>query len=382
MKRIARILFHGLLILCLLVSAAAAESTISIAEIQKYGNLILTLSGSEFLRQGYTYGDLITVRINDVPYDMPVGTSYSDVAEGSMICRVIVDPASGEDAVILAINMGDLASFCRLAVKTAVNEEPGYRWDMLAREPVRISFSMREAGGYLNEFMLRQLVRTNERADYPALTDEQFANFRVVSTTGMGENLLYRSSSPVNPELGRNRYADAALANAGVRTVINLADSREQMQSYDGFDLSAYANCSVIALNLGVDFSAESFQTGLAQGLRFLISGEDPWLVHCTEGKDRAGFVSALLECFMGASAAEVLEDYMITYENYYGVEPGTEKHEIIAQSNIAQSLADAFEIPQLEGADLAAEAEQYLLDQLKLTPEEILTLREKLGGR
>ena len=42
----------------------------------------------------------------------------------------------------------------------------------------------------------------NNREDYPELTDEQFANFRNIATTGMGAGILYRSSSPINPELG------------------------------------------------------------------------------------------------------------------------------------------------------------------------------------
>ena len=85
------------------------------------------------------------------------------------------------------------------------------------------------------------------------------------------------------------------------------------------------------------------------------------YYVHCTEGKDRAGFVSALLECFMGASYDEVVADYMVTYKNYYGVEPGTDKYEAIAASNIIKSLEKAFGVEDLKTADLKAEAEEYI---------------------
>ena len=36
------------------------------------------------------------------------------------------------------------------------------------------------------------------------LSDEEFANFRQIAPN------LYRSSSPINPEIGRNTYADAS----------------------------------------------------------------------------------------------------------------------------------------------------------------------------
>ena len=66
-------------------------------------------------------------------------------------------------------------------------------------EPIAVSFALKEAGAYYDQWMIHQLTRTNERADYATLTDEAFANFRVIATTGMGAGKLYRSSSPVNP---------------------------------------------------------------------------------------------------------------------------------------------------------------------------------------
>ena len=151
------------------------------------------------------------------------------------------------------------------------------------------------------------------------------------------------------------------------------------MRGYEGFDTSYYSTQAVIALNLGVDFSAEDFRAGLAEGLRFIASGEAPFLVHCNEGKDRAGFVCAVLECLMGASAEEVVADYMVTFRNYYKVEPGTEQYAIIARSNICKSLAAAFGVADIAEADLKAEAEAYLLE-IGVSAEEIEQIRANLG--
>ena len=240
---------------------------------------------------------------------------------------------------------------------------------------------MKEPAGYLDQYLLRQLTRTNERADYAHLTDAAFANFRPVETTGMGKGVLYRSSSPIDPENGRNTYADAAAREAGVETVLNLADSLEGMEKQAGWMDSYYAGCEIIALNLGVDVMSAEFRHGLAEGLRFLAAHDAPYLVHCTEGKDRAGFVSALLECFMGASADEVLSDYMTTYINYYGVMPGSEQYRLVLESNIEKILKTAFDTDDLAAADLAAEAAEYMRLELQMAEEDIVQLRQKLAG-
>ena len=355
-----------------------------VVDIEKYGNLDLKVTGSELLAFGLAYGDIITVEVNGKTYDMPVGTNYSDVDNGLPICRVVIDEENNKDYVVLAINMGDLATTAGIATKTKIEEDPGYRWDYNEgiTTPVVVKITLKEAGGYYEEWLMRQLTRTNVREDYPDLSDAEFANFRVIATKGMGENILYRSSSPVNPELGRNTYADAAMREAGVKTVMNLADTEAGMKAYEGYEDSYYATAKVIPLNLGVDFTAPEFKAGLKEGFLFIASNEGPYLIHCNEGKDRAGFVSALLECLMGATADEVIADYMVTYYNYYGVKPDTEQYQAIAKSNIMKSLATAFDIADItaEDVDLAAEAEAFLKEEVGMTEEEIAALKASLG--
>ena len=366
-----------LLCLCLAILWGANAQGITVTEIQKYGNLVLSIKGTELMEQGFAYGDVITAAIGGNEYEMPVGSNYSDVDNGCLVCRVTA-PNDG-DAVILAINMGDLATTAGIAVKTKTEAEPGYRWDYTAAQPVEVAITMKEKGGYYDQYVMHQLARTNEREDYAHLTDEAYANFRQVTTSGMGEGKLYRSSSPVNPELNRNSYADAAMKAAGVKTVVNLADTLEGMQAYEGYGDTYYQGCRIIPLNLGVDFAAEDFQAGLAQGLKFMAANEGPYLVHCNEGKDRAGFTAAVLECLMGASAQEVVADYMTTYANYYGVAPGSEQFKVVASSNIEKSLAAAFGVADIYAADLAAEAEDYLTQTLGLTAEETAALKANL---
>ena len=370
-----------------LVPMAFAEDlpqvTTEVTGIQKYGNLDLKIKGSELQELGFKYGDIVTVGINGKTLEMPVVSNYSDVDQGSMLCRIVNDDDT-KDYVVLAINMGNLAENAEIADKVKIPEDPGFKW--VYREgvklPVVVTITLTNPGGYYDQWLLHQLKRTNERDDYPQLSDAEFANFRQVTTTGMAPGVLYRSSSPVNPELNRNGYADAAMCKAGVKAVMNLADSKEEMEAYEGFADTYYSQQNIAALNLGVDFASAEFKQGLADGFTFFANEEGPYLVHCTEGKDRAGFTSAILEALMGASAEEIVADYMTTYFNYYGVEEG-EQYDVIANSNIKKSLAAAFGIPDItaEGVDLAAEAYAYLKEDLGMEEETIALLKQKLGG-
>jgi len=244
---------------------------------------------------------------------------------------------------------------------------------------IAIGLTLKEKGGYLDQIALHHFTMSSVRADYPGLTNEQYANFRNVSTTGMGANALYRSASPVNPKYNRNREADAAVRAAGIRTVMNMADNESDMKGYPGYAETCYSGLDVIPLDMVVDFEKPIFRDGLAEGFRFLASHEGPFLVHCSVGKDRAGFACAILESLMGAAADEVVADYMISYYNYYGIEPLSETYEAVADANIRKTLAAAFGIDSIASADLAACAEAYLA-KIGLTADEISALKTRLG--
>ena len=349
----------------------------------KYGNVYTDCAAENFTEDlGLSYGDLATVKFLDQELVLPVVPTYSYVDSGKP-ALLIAQNEKGEPTgyAFLAINMGNFLETYGIATK-GTDADGNWYWTACegVEFPIIVTFELYEKEGYMAEYLLHELTRTNNREDYADLTDEEFANFRNIDTTGMGEGILYRSSSPINPELGRNTYADAAAEAAGVKTFVNLADSKSDAEGYEGFADTYYSQQNVIYLSLGVDFAAEDFQAGLAEGLRFIIANEGPYLVHCTEGKDRAGFTSALLECFMGASYDEVVEDYMVTYYNYYGVEPGTEKYTAIANSNIVKSLSIAFGVEDLAAADLQAEAIEYLLG-IGLNVNEVIELAYRLSG-
>ncbi len=347
----------------------------------KYGNVYTDCKAEDFVNKlGYTWGDMVTVKFLDKELTLPVVPDYSYVDSG--VAAVIIKKNENDlptGYVSLAINMGNFGETYGLGLKQT-DADGNWYWEAGANVsyPVEVTVTLAEKEGYLAEYLLRQLVRTNNREDYPQLGDWSFANFREIAFGDVASKRLYRSSSPINPEIGRNTYADAALEEVGVTVIMNLADSSEVAKGYPDFEESYYSEQKVIYLNLGVDFAAEDFKSGLAKGLRFFANNKGVYAVHCTEGKDRAGFVSALLECLCGASYEDVVTDYMQTYINYYGVEQGTQKYDTIVKSNITKSLMSAFGVEDLAEADLSKEAQDYI-SSLGLSLEEINMLKNNL---
>lgn len=344
-----------------------AEVAGTVAEVQKYGNLTMDIQPKALYDAGFKTGDILKVTVGDNVLEIPFCTSYSDVDTGSNVVR----DDKAKNLLVVAVNMGNFS--------TKYNVKVGDK----------VTFSMLEKEGYLAEYLLRQLKRTDVRSDYA--TDSIFANFRSITTNGIKPGVLYRSSSPVNNELGRAAYANGLAEAVGVKTVLNFADSDEEIKGYiaeKDFDSDYYKSLfeggKVKALSMGVDVAGEDFGKKLAEGLRFLGKNDGPYLIHCTEGKDRAGFVSAILESLMGAKLEEVVADYMTTYQNYYKVEKGSEQYTAIANSNIIASLTTVVigyeKGADITGVNLASAAESYL-KKIGLTSDEISALKSKLSA-
>lgn len=347
------------LLLCFALPALCDEAGIStrVSQIDKYGHAVLALLPEALADAGFALGDVVTVTAGDFSRDMPYFDGFYVERGEFLLCAY---PGGG--GVRLCVNYGSFASAAGIAggdeVTLAVKEKAG-------------ALALQEMGS---------LVYTNDRADYES--DEVFANFRPVTAGGIKEGRLYRSASPANNKYGRAPYANALAEAAGVRGVMNLANTQEELaELFSAEDFSSlyyktlFGEGRGIALGLSVDFSDEDFLRGIAKGFSFLSRQETPFLIHCTEGKDRAGFACVLLEALMGATEDEIVSDYMKSYENYYGVQPGTDRYEWIADNNVRVML----QAPAGEGdTDLSAAAEELLLS-CGMTEAEIGALRTKL---
>jgi protein-tyrosine phosphatase len=102
-----------------------------------------------------------------------------------------------------------------------------------------------------------------------------------------------------------------------------------------------------------------------------LLEDRAPLIIHCTAGKDRTGFASALILHALGVADEVIAEDYLLTNQHYKrDATAATDLPEDVrnAIGNVdASYLAAAFEAVGKEYGDL----ETYLRDGLKLgTPE------------
>lgn len=364
------------LLLCLSLAAPALflpaaglgetpSVTCSVQEIEQYGHARLDITIDDFNAAGFTLGDIITVTVGEQTWDMPYFNGYY-ADPGQFLVRAY----PGHTYIGLCINYG------RFADETGV----------AAGDPVTLT--LKEKGGALDIQEIYNLEYGNDRADFPS--DEAFANFRPVVMGSIAEGRLYRSCSPVYNKFGRAAAGNAFAEAVGINAVMNLANTPEEVTALiaqEDFASDYYKNLfesgRVIALGLGADFTSEDFRKGIAEGLAFLAGQEPPYLVHCNEGKDRAGFAAMILEALMGASAKEIEADYMLSYTDYYFTEPGSAQYEIIAEKNIREMLryiAGLEKGASLEGVDLAAAAEKWLLSG-GMTQEQLTALQEKLSA-
>ena len=319
-----------------------------VTEIEKYGHAVLDVTIADFEALGFTLGDVVTVTAGDYTADMPYLDGYY-VDSGEAMLRAY----PGKDYLAVCINYGKFNEVAKVEVGS------------------EITITMKEKGGAAALQATYSLKYTNDRADYA--TDEIFANFRPVVMGNIAEGRLYRSASPVNDENSRAATADKLIEAAGVKAVMNLADTDEEMAEYiaaEGFASPYYKSLvdaqAVIALGMPVNYASEEFGEGIVKGLTFLAQHEGPYLVHCTEGKDRAGFTSALLEALMGAKLEDIVADYMTSYVNYYHIDPvaDKDKYDLIAEGNVMEMLRAVAGLEKgadLSKTDLAKAAESYL---------------------
>lgn len=327
----------------------------TIATVDKYGNVATDIASDTMAAAGYELGDVVTISVGANDIDAPFVGTYSDVDRGAFLLR----PTNG----IIALAM----SYDNFAGKTGTEEG------------MSVTLSMAEKAGYLNEYEIRHLEKSEERSDYAS--DPIFANFRNVVMGKIPAGRLYRGCNPVLDD-ARAPYAAKLVEEAKIRTVINLADSEESMApNLPGapYYRQLVNDGKVIALNMGIDFNDPAFTAKLKDGLLFMVANEGSYYIHCNEGKDRAGMVVALLEALMGATVQEISDDYMVTYMNYFNVAKDDAKYPIIAKI-----ITDLF--IQMNGgapvndANIQGVAENYIIQTVGLTADQVQTLKVRLS--
>ena len=364
-KLVSLLLCCALLCVGVFVFADNPAVTGKVTEIEKYGHARLDVTIEAFTAAGFELGDIVTVKAGMFEGDMPYFNGYY-VDNGEYMVRAF----PGHETIAICINYGKFAETAGIGVGDEV------------------TITLKEKAGALTMQQVYSLVYTDDPADYDS--DEAFANFRPITVGGIGEGKLYRSASPVNDEHSRSAVANRLIEQAGVKAVMNMADTEEEVAGFaveEGFDSAYYMELvqsgHVIALGMPVNFASDEFAEYIVKGLTFLSSQDTPYLIHCTEGKDRAGFGSMIVEMLMGASEEEIVADYLVSYLNYYHLDKDAdaEKLEMIAEKNVREmirAVAGLEKGANLIDTDLAANAEYYLIVH-GMDVVALETLKEKL---
>ena len=280
------------------------EPTITgkITSYNEFGAAMLDFTQADMTEAGFTLGDVISITVDDKELIMPYYDGYYS-RNGEYLC--VAYPA--------------YPSICFTANNIGLPEE------LTGLEGHTVVIKMVEKGGRLDVQTALSMSYTLDRKDYPDFTDEQFANARTSKGGRLASGVLHRSSSPFCDDINRAYYVSEYMESEKVMTVLNLADTEEKMKSYDmpPYSRQLWEEGNVILCPLKADPTADDFNKRLIAALKELPSRPAPYIVHCMEGKDRTGYVCALLEGLCGATYEEIVDDYLITYNNFFHLNPG-----------------------------------------------------------
>lgn len=385
-----RLLIIILAVMTLMSGCKKKEEPVKVTGLEtihetEFGGVYLKMTIDDFNKLGFEYGDSVDVefsngyKLEDIPY---YNGYYVDAGEALLIAY------PGYDYIKAAINYGE-DLWERAHLKTLLQETKSLWTTALLDENSTATVTLREKGKYRDVQEARDIHYSDDRTKFPS--DIVFANFRNVVMGSIKEGMLYRSASPCDNQHNRAPYVDELMKQAGVQAILNLSDNDTKINGYinkDGFSspyfLSLYNEGKVFPIALNMNYLSEEFAQKIAQGFIQLIQKPTPYLVHCTEGKDRTGFVIMLLEALAGATYQEIADDYMLTYDNYYKInmEKDPAKYKTILEKNLDAMLKFIVnnDNVDIKAEELAPYARQYLL-KAGMNDAQIDALLAKLAG-
>ena len=387
MKKISGIKIFVLALLILSLCACQKkkeESNPSIADYpieheMEYGGVYIKIAIDDFNALGFSFGDSIDLtfdngkKLEDIPY---YNGYYVDAGEPLLIGY------PGYEYIKATINYGqDL--WDEFSLKVPANVEGLWKKAVL-EEHNTATITLHEKGKYLPIQEASDIHYFDERERYDS--DAMFANFRSMNLGKLKRDVIYRSASPCDNQHNRAPYVDALIKEAGVKTILDLADNEVKIEKYIARDdfaspyfLSLYDSDQVIPIALNMNYLSDDFGMKIVQGFNLMAEKEGPYLIHCTEGKDRTGFVAMLIEALAKASYEEIEADYMKTYANYYRIDKSNdkEKYQIILERNLDGMIAFMVNDAGIDfkNCDLSIYAENYL-QRCGMSEEQIQALK------
>lgn len=328
------------------------EMNATVTRDEKFNAAIVSITPEEFKELGFNLGDSCDIFFENgkTIKDVPFYNGYY-VQNGAPV--IVAYPGASN----ISITYNNLGIWYELNLKD--NEKVDIRLNVAGKYK-----EVQEALGQVYSF---------DRTDYD--NDVQFCNFRALNGGNLKKNFIYRGASPVDNSRGRAAYTDKLLTGNGIKMVVDLADSKDDITGYisaadfnSGYTRGLYENGQMATLDMGSAYQSKEYQQSLVKGLRQMMDSDGPVYIHCMEGKDRTGFVCMLLEALAGASYEEMRDDYMTTYKNYYNIdsEISPEKYEAVSElyfNAFTRYLLDTDDMTEMRNASYVNAASEYLME-------------------
>ena len=306
-------------------------------DIGFYGDIKTPFTMDDFANAGFEFEDTIRVSFLDRTIIVPYVPSYRCTHSGGI---VLVGNEMFKTIPIIAFH----SNFVKKQRIAAFIENEDRAVDILVAKgikfPITFTLELEEKGGYHEQFQVYNLIRTNNREDYADLSDEDYCNFRAVKGGRIKEGILYRSSSPIDPFMKRDKYADDCLKKYGIKTIVNLNNHVKDISKFPNYNNTYYSKQKILFLNTNADITSYNFGKSVLRAMKFINENEGPYLVHCMEGQDRTGAVCAIFASVLSASKNELIEDFMRTYENFYRVKKGSAQYYSIVKGEMQDNIA------------------------------------------
>ena len=287
------------------------SSSLTIERDIRFDGVIIHISIEDFLALGFSYGDSVNLSFSNgeslidvpfftgyyIPFGLPVLVGYQ-----------------GYPHIEFTFNyVGKVYKKLKLT------------------DDITVTISLNEKEKYIVRQNTFSQTHSNDRNDYDS--DEEFANFREITNCKNNNTLIYRSASPCDNAYNRSHYVSELCRKYDISYILDLSDTDETLKEYyndssvdNVYWKHLYELNRVKAFRLSANYHDEKYAKTIIELLRFIINNDGPFLFHCSEGKDRTGFLSIIICCILNKAIDYIEDDYMKTYDVYYRINKDTNR--------------------------------------------------------
>lgn len=243
------------------------------------------------------------------------------------------------------------------------------------------TYNFRDFGGYVGHEGKTVKKNVLYRADSLSKLTEDDVN--KLESLNIRDIIDYRSDEE------RYNNEDVEIPNAQVHLLDPIATIAQFAGSGTGSDEFSIENITQETLiNLLGEENRKFVESDRGQEvykemLNLVLNTEGAIVQHCTAGKDRTGYGSALVLLLLGVSKEDVIYDYLLTNESVkikpMEINPmDIEDEALIEAMSVLQGVRMEFIVPAFKALEKYDSVEHYVIEELGFTQEDIDSLRDK----